>query len=233
MFRIKLRTVPIFVATLGSISASAYALSPAGPRIPAPPEPIFQEAQAAPDWLGPLDLFRKVPTQEEVFNDPGTPVLGNPNGDVSVVEYFDYHCPYCKAVTADLMQLIEDDPGVRLVLKDYPILREDSVAGAKAALAAAKQGRYREMHEALMAYRGAYTRSALEEIAKASDVDPQRMFSDMDSPEIQAQVQRHLDQGRGLGINGTPGFIFGRMQVPGAISLEDMIKLVAEARRRK
>jgi protein-disulfide isomerase len=233
MRRFKLLAVAASVAMLGLISASAYALSPIGSRIPAPSEPGVQEAQAVPDWLGPLDLFRKVPSQEEVFNDPGTPVLGNPNGDVSVVEFFDYHCPYCKTVADDLMALMAEDLGVRLVLKDYPILSEDSVVGAKAALAAAKQGRYREMHQALMAHRGTFTRSALEEIATTANVDPPRMFSDMDSSEIQAQIQRHLDQGRGLGMNGTPGFIFGRMNVPGAISLEDMRKLVAEARRKK
>jgi protein-disulfide isomerase len=217
---------------LGLISASAYALSPAVSLTSAPPQPGVLEAQTVPDWLGPLD-FPKPPSEDDVFNDPGTPVLGNPSGDVSVVEYFDYHCPYCKVVAPDLMRLIEEDPGVRLVLKDYPILSEDSVAAAKAALAAAKQGRYREMHEALMAYNGSFTRSAIEEIATGVNVDPTRLFADMDSPEIQAQIQRHLDQGKGLGMRGTPGFIFGRKQVPGAISLDDMRKLVAEARRKK
>jgi protein-disulfide isomerase len=198
---------------------------------PAISERGFREAQAVPDWLGPLDFY-KPPSQEDVFNDPGTPVLGNPDGDVSVVEFFDYHCPYCKTVAPELMQLIEEDPGVRLVLKDYPILSEDSVVGARAALAAAKQGRYREMHETLMAYTGSFTRAAIEKIAIDLNFDPARLFADMDSPEIQAQIQRHLDQGRGLGMKGTPGFIFGRMQVPGAISLEDMRELVAEVRRR-
>jgi protein-disulfide isomerase len=229
---VKLATVPALVAVLAAISTSAYALAPVAPMIPAPSESGFREVQTVPDWLGPLD-FPKAPSQEEVFNDPGTPVLGNPAGDVSVVEFFDYHCPYCKTVAPELMQLIDEDPGVRLVLKDYPILSEDSIAGAKAALAAAKQGRYREMHEALMAYNGSFTHSAIEKIAANLNLDPARLFTDMDSPEIQAQIQRHLDQGRGLGMKGTPGFIFGRMQVPGAISLEDMRELVAEARRRK
>jgi protein-disulfide isomerase len=225
-----LRTVLAMMSMLGLISASAYAMSPAATTAPAQPRVL--EAQAVPDWLGPLD-FPEPPSEDDVFNDPGTPVLGNPSGDVSVVEFFDYHCPYCKVVAPALMQLIEEDAGVRLVLKDYPILSADSVAGARAALAAAKQGRYREMHQALMAHSGSFSRSAIEEIAVGLGIDPQRMFADMESPEIQAQIQRHLDQGQGLGMRGTPGFIFSDKQVPGAISLEDMRELVAEARRRK
>lgn len=230
MIRPTIRCVLAIVSTLGLISASAYAMYPAATSAVAQPRVL--EAQAVPDWLGPLD-FPEPPSEEDVFNDPGTPVLGNPSGDVSVVEFFDYHCPYCKVVAPELMQLIEEDPGVRLVLKDYPILSEDSVAAAKAALAAAKQGRYREMHQALMAYSGSFTRSTIEEIATDASIDPQRLFADMESPEILAQIQRHLDQGHGLGMRGTPGFIFGGKQVPGAISLEDMRELVAEARRKK
>jgi len=226
-----LRCALALASMLSLISTPAHAIDPSASRAADLAQPRVLEAQTVPDWLGPLD-FPKPPSEDEVFNDPAAPVLGNPSGDVSVVEYFDYHCPYCKVVAPDLMRLIEEDPGVRLVLKDYPILSEDSVVAAKAALAAARQGRYREVHEALMAYSGSFTRSAIEEIASSAKVDPQRLFADMDSPEIAAQIQRHLDQGKGLGMRGTPGFIFGRMRVPGAISLEDMRKLISEARRR-
>ncbi|WP_395021349.1 DsbA family protein [Dongia sp.] len=195
---------------------------------------FVQEAQSpVPDWLGPLDFPQvPVPREQDVFRDPATPVLGNPDGDVNVVEFFDYHCSYCKKVAADLRELIRTDPGIRLVMKEYPILGEDSVTGAKAALAAAKQGRYREMHETLMAYRGQFTPAALESLAADAQVDPQRMFNDMQGPDIQEQISKTLLQGRGLGFSGTPGFIFGRIPVPGAISLDDMRKLVAEARRK-
>jgi protein-disulfide isomerase len=195
---------------------------------------FVQEAQAsAPDWLGPLDSLQvPVPSERDVFRDPNTPVLGNPVGDINVVEFFDYHCGYCKKVAGDLKELIATDPGIRLVMKEYPILGEDSVTAAKAALAAAKQGRYREMHEVLMAYRGQFTQPALEALAAEAQVDAQRMFSDMQAPEIRDQISKTLLQGRGLGFRGTPGFIFGRIPVPGAISLGDMRTLVAEARRR-
>lgn len=115
---------------------------------------IMEKVQeAVPMWLGPLYPQPQTPIDNDLlYNNPGSPSIGNLVGDVTVIELFDYHCGYCKRVIGDLTDLIEHDAGIRLIVKEYPILSEDSVTAAKAALAAGRQGRYKAMHEALMAY---------------------------------------------------------------------------------
>jgi protein-disulfide isomerase len=157
-------------------------------------------------------------------------VIGNPAGDVTVVEFFDYRCPYCKRVTDSLVSLIDSDAKVRVVLKEFPILGPDSLVAARVALAAHKQGKYRAVHEALMAHKGSFEKDALIEVAAKVGADPARLATDMDDPAITAQLKANDALAAKLGITGTPGFIFGRQLVPGAISLDDMKKLVAAAR---
>jgi len=166
----------------------------------------------------------------EIFHNAADPVIGNPAGDVTVVEFFDYRCPYCKRVTDSLVSLIESDAKVRVVFKEFPILGPDSVVAAKLALAAHRQGKYREVHEAFMAHKGSFEKSALIELAASVGADPARLAADMEDPAIVARFQANDELAAKLGITGTPGFIFGRTLVPGAISLDDMKKLVAEAR---
>ena len=167
----------------------------------------------------------------EIFNNAADPVIGNPAADVTVVEFFDYRCPYCKRVTDSLMRLVEDDANVRVVFKEFPILGPDSLTAAKVALAAHKQGKYRAVHEALMAHKGSFDKSALLEVAAAAaGADPAQLAADMEDPAIMERLQANDAVAASLGITGTPGFIFGRQLVPGAISLEDMKKLVAAAR---
>lgn len=166
----------------------------------------------------------------EIFNNAADPVIGNPAGDVTVVEFFDYRCPYCKRVTDSLVSLIQSDDKVRIVFKEFPILGPESVVAAKLALAAHKQGKYREVHEAFMAHKGSFEKDALIELAASVGADPAKLAADMEDPAIIAQFQANDALAAKLGITGTPGFIFGRTLVPGAISLDDMKKLVAEAR---
>jgi protein-disulfide isomerase len=166
----------------------------------------------------------------EIFNNAADPVIGNPAGDVTVVEFFDYRCPYCKRVTDSLVSLIDSDAKVRVVLKEFPILGPDSLVAARVALAAHKQGKYRAVHEALMAHKGSFEKDALIEVAAKVGADPARLATDMDDPAITAQLKANDALAAKLGITGTPGFIFGRQLVPGAISLDDMKKLVAAAR---
>lgn len=168
----------------------------------------------------------------KLLDDPAAPQLGNPAGDVTVYEFFDYNCPYCKRVAADVMRLVEDDANLRIVFKEYPILSEDSKLAAQAALAAHKQGKYLLMHEALMKHRGRFTRTILIEIARNIGADPHVLLSDMSSPDIEAQITRNLDLATLLSLRGTPNFIIGSFLIPGAISYEDMKKVIAEARRR-
>ena len=170
--------------------------------------------------------------------DPTDPVVGNPSAAVTVVEFFDAECPFCKREAPALKRLYAEDPSVRVVYKDFPILGPGSVAAAKAALAAMRQGRYEVFHDALMA--DATPEHQLSEprilaIARSSGLDVARLRRDMAAPEIAAKIAANIDLARKLGITGTPGVIIlgpgpnsGRL-LPGAISLAALKTAVAEA----
>lgn len=168
--------------------------------------------------------------QDQIFNNPADPVIGNAQGDVTVVEFFDYRCPYCKRVTDSLMTLLKDDPNVRLVFKEFPILGPESVVAAKIALAAHRQGKYEQVHTAFMAHKGSFEEAALLELAGSVGADTARLAADMADPAIQGQLQANDSLAAALGITGTPGFLFGKQLVPGAVSLDDMKKLVSATR---
>ena len=168
--------------------------------------------------------------QDQIFNNPADPVIGNVNGDVTVVEFFDYRCPYCKRVSDSLMTLVKDDPNVKVVYKEFPILGPGSLVAAKIALAAHRQGKYEQVHTAFMAHKGSFEQADLLDLAASVGADPANLAADMQDPAIQGQLQANDSLAAALGITGTPGFLFGRQLVPGAVSLDDMKKLVAEAR---
>ncbi len=165
--------------------------------------------------------------------DPADPVLGNPQGDVTIVEFFDYRCFYCKQVTEMLLNVVKADGKVRLVLKEYPILGPQSVQAALAALAAQRQGKYAEMHTALMAHRGALDDKTLEKIAGELKLDLPRWKADLDAPELKKRLQTVLLQGREIGASGTPAFIIGDRMIPGALDAETLKAAIAAARARK
>lgn len=168
--------------------------------------------------------------QDQIFNNPADPVLGNAEGDVTVVEFFDYRCPYCKRVSDSLTELLKDDPNVRLVFKELPILGPESVVAAKIALAAQRQGKYEAVHTAFMAHKGSFEEADLLELAAEVGADKTKLAADMEDPAIQGQLQANDSLAGALGITGTPGFLFGKQLVPGAVSLDDMKKLVTAAR---
>lgn len=170
--------------------------------------------------------------QEQLYRDPDAPVLGNPTGDVTVVEFFDYRCPYCKQVAPSLSQLLKEDGKLRLVLKEFPILGPDSVLAARAALAAQAQGKYAAMHAALLRHRSTFDDAAIARIATDAGLDVARMKSDMAKPEITAMIDRNKGLARALSVTGTPAFIIGDRVVPGAVDLETLKLLVAETRKR-
>lgn len=169
--------------------------------------------------------------KSKLFNDPTSPVAGNPKGDVTLVEFFDYQCGYCKSVLADVQRLLKDDGKVKFVFKEYPILGPASVVAAKAALAARVQGKYEVFHYALMGHRGPLDEATIMKVAASVGLDADRLRKDMDSPDVQQALGANLALAEQLGIRGTPGFVVGDRIVPGAIKLEDMKKLVAEARK--
>jgi protein-disulfide isomerase len=170
--------------------------------------------------------------QEQLLRDRDAPVMGNPSGDVTLVEFFDYRCPYCKQVVPALTQLLKDDRNLRLVLKELPILGPDSVVAARAALAADAQGKYAAMHHALLAHRGSFDDAVIARLAASAGLDVARLKADMARPEIDAMIDRNRALARALSLTGTPAFIVGDTIVPGAADLETLKTLVAQARKR-
>ncbi len=162
--------------------------------------------------------------------DPGSPVLGNPDGDITIVEFSDYRCPYCRRVSGDLIETIDKDGKIRLVLKEFPILGADSVVAARAALAADRQGRYREFHLALMTMPGEINEHSVLAVAGDLGLDIDRLRADMASPEIEEQISRTNALAQGLQINGTPAFIVGTEIVPGALSMRQLMEIVDQER---
>lgn len=169
--------------------------------------------------------------KDDLLNDPDSPVAGNPNGDVTLVEFFDYRCPYCKQVAPAIFQLIKEDKKLRLVLKEFPILGPESVAAARAALAARLQGKYLEMHHALMRMRGNFSLEAILKAAEESGIDGARLRIDMESDGVKKQIEKTYELGRALSINGTPAFVIGDRIIPGAVDIETLKTLIRQARQ--
>jgi protein-disulfide isomerase len=168
-----------------------------------------------------------------LLNDPNSPVSGNLDGDVTVVEFFDYRCGYCKRVAGAVSQLQKDDPNVRVVYKDFPILGEASELAARAALASKTQGKHLAFHEALLASKSELTQETIFAIAKQVGLDPDQLNKGMQDPTIRTIIEHNRALARELGINGTPGFIVGTELVPGALELKDLKNLVRQVRQEK
>lgn len=165
-----------------------------------------------------------------VFHDPASPVMGNPRGDVTIVEFFDYACPYCKAMQPRLEQLLRADHGVKLIVKEFPILTDDSLVATKVALAAARQGKYAQFHDALMDYRGPWNTEAIWETARAVGLDLPRVRKDMASPAITSEIIRNFNLARALRIFQTPGVIVGTHILTGPSAQFDFPREVARVR---
>lgn len=158
------------------------------------------------------------------------PVAGNAKGDVTIVEFMDYRCGYCKSVKPTLDEVIRADGKIRLVLKEFPILGPASRTASMAAIAAHKQGKYLALHNALMAYPNNLTDEVIFALARQVGLDVAKLKDDMKSPEVMALIEKTNKLAQDLGINGTPGFIIGDQIIPGAVSVDEMKKKVAEAR---
>ncbi len=162
---------------------------------------------------------------QDLLRDPGTPVLGNPDGDVTIVEFFDYQCPYCKAAETRIMDLLESDGNIRLVIKDFPILGPDSRIASRAALASQKQGKYEEFHNALMNHRGQLKAETTFKIAGSVGLDIDQLKKDMDDPEIADQIMENFNLARSLKISVTPGFFVETKVLSGVSALTSTAKI--------
>lgn len=173
-----------------------------------------------------------VSERKALVHDPDSPVAGNPNGDVTVVEFFDYRCPYCKRVAQPLFDAVKSDGDVRLVFKDWPILKGPSVYAAKAALASRAQGKYVPFHQALMLSKVQLTEHVVMSIARSVGIDTERLARDMQSSDIERILAKNFALASKLGIDGTPAFIVGDELVPGAIDTKTLKSLIAQAREK-
>ena len=171
-------------------------------------------------------------TAEEVFRSPADFVAGNPDGDVTLVEFFDYNCPYCRNALADMDRLLETDPDLRFVLKEFPILSQGSVEAAKVALAVLKQARdkYLAFHRALLSSRGQVDGARALQIAGDLGLDVEQLKKDAAGPEVDDVLGDSQRLAARLGVNGTPGYVVGEEVIPGAIGYDGLVEKVATAR---
>lgn len=172
--------------------------------------------------------------KEKLERHPMTPVTGNPDGDVTLVEFFDYNCTFCKRVFSYMREIEEADPNLRVVWKEYPILTgraPTSLFAAKVAMAAHKQGKYTETHQALMGVRGALSSQAkVLEVAEGLGLDMDQLKKDMGSPEIKSYLSETLQLGEALKFQGTPTFVINGAVIGGAVPKEFIIAVIAAAR---
>ena len=175
------------------------------------------------------------PSEAAVLHDPDNPVLSNPDGDIAIVEWFDYNCPYCRKLEPELRQVVQDDGKVRLVLKDWPILGPVSVVAARMALACKYQDKYAEAHDALFAVSSRLTEPRIGELLKDAGIDLDRTKHDLETngKAIDAILARINVQAEALNFRGTPSFIIGKFRVPGVLTMEQFAQVIADARKAK
>ena len=169
--------------------------------------------------------------EKELLSDPESPVSGNPNGNVTVVEFSDYQCPYCKRSYGAIKRVLAKDGNVKLVLKDLPILGEASRIAALAALAARNQHKHEALHNALMEFSGKLDRDHIMQIASSVGIDTQQLQKDMEDPKLKESLDRNMALATALGVRGTPAFVIGKQFVPGAVDADALKQLIDDARK--
>jgi len=178
---------------------------------------------------------RPEPAEAAVLRDPEVPVAGNVDGDIAIVEWFDYQCPYCRKLEPELRQAVKDDGKVRLIWKDWPILGPVSLVASRMALAAKYQGKYAEAHDAMIGLTTKLTEAKIDEVLAAAGIDVDRAKRDLATNEkaIDAILARNNEQAEGLGFRGTPSFIVGKFRVPGSLTKDEFAQAIADARKAK
>lgn len=167
---------------------------------------------------------------DEIFRSNASPAGGNTDGDVTIVEFFDYNCPYCRKAAPILDEAAAADRNLRIVFKEWPILGPGSEEAALVALAAQAQGKYEPLHKALMAYSGRVDGAVALEVAEGVGLDMDRLKADIESPEVAAEIERNMTLAGELRITGTPSFVVGQEIVRGLIDLNALQQLIADTR---
>ena len=155
---------------------------------------------------------------------------GAKDGDVVLVEFFDYNCPYCKIMQPELQKLLAQDKNLKIVYRDYPVLGETSVDAAMASLSAARQGRYAAFQKHLLAIKGQVTQEAIVEAVRAAGMNELQTAQDMRSADLRNELQKNRELGSALGMTGTPSYVVGNQILSGAKSHKELAKAIAEAR---
>ena len=171
---------------------------------------------------------------ETIFNSPRGVVLGNRDGDVTFVEFFDYNCGYCKRAMADMLDLMKADPKLKVVLKEFPVLSQGSVEAAQVAVAVRMQDptgkKYLDFHQRLLGGRGQADKAHAMAAAKEAGLDTARIEKDLASPEVRATLEENLKLAEAMGMNGTPSYVIGKQVVIGAVGLESLKEKIGIAR---
>lgn len=205
------------------------------PAMAAPADP--RAAKAVQDYVRQQQAQESKDRDERVAahidalaSNPGSPVMANPQGDVTIVEFFDYTCPYCKAAEPRLMRLVDGNKRIKLVTKEFPILTRVSMIASRMALAAAKQGKYRAFHLAMMRREGQWGEAEVVETAKAVGVDVNRARKDMYAPDITDEIIANFNLARAIRVFQTPAYIVGTHVVTGNSADIDFAREVAQAK---
>lgn len=167
--------------------------------------------------------------QPELINPPENTVIGNPDGKVTVVEFFDYNCGYCKSMFETVLDSMQDNDEIRLVLIEFPILGPNSVVASKAALASREQDLYGPFHQAMMSHRGSLNEATIMTLARGVGIDVNQLQKDMKDPSLDEIIDKNRAIAQQLEISGTPAFIVGSTLIPGAVSAEQFNQLVEQA----
>lgn len=167
----------------------------------------------------------------QIFRSKADLVAGNPQGSVTMVEFFDYNCAWCKKGVSEVLKLLETDKDLRLVLKEFPIFGEDSEYAARAALASQAQGKYWPFHLAMLQHEGKVTKQAVDEIAATQDLDMARLKADMDAAAIADIIASNQALAQTLTISGTPAFVIGTNLIPGYLPHDELQAAVQEVRK--
>ncbi len=171
---------------------------------------------------------------EVIFNSPRGVTLGNKDGDVAFVEFFDYNCGYCKRAMADMLDLMKNDPKLKVVLKEFPVLSEGSVDAAKVAVAVRMQDptgkKYLDFHQKLLGGRGVADKARAMAAAKDAGLDMARIEKDLTSTEVKATIEENMKLAEDMGLNGTPSYVIGKQIVVGAVGLDQLKEKIGIAR---
>ena len=166
------------------------------------------------------------------LTDSNSPVLGNPESNNVIVEFSDYNCPYCRRMGPIVKEALQENKDLKVILREFPVLGEDSLTASKAALASKYQNKYEEFHFSLINNEGRINEKVVFKIANKIGLDIQKLKKDMQRPEITAAIQQNMEMAQRLGINGTPAFIAGNKLVPGAIPKNQFSELISVAKEK-